>query len=144
MTAADVHQLTDEVREKMLATLKEISTPSPEARIVPSTGDAEGSEDGEEQPLIGRSSGVYGSHDEGMRRRGSSRGSSASSVASRREMVETGAVDARGLARDLGEAVGAAGAAGGAEGTKEGEGEGEAETEDEIDETGAVLVKKPE
>jgi hypothetical protein len=140
MTAADVHQLTDDVRDKMLATLKEISTPSPEARIVPSTGDAEGSEDGEEQPLIGRSSGVYGSHsngsqDEGMRRRGSSRGSSASSAASRREMVETGAVDARGLVSDLGEAVGAAG------GGKDGE--GDAETEDEIDETGAVLVKKP-
>lgn len=141
MTAADVHQLTDDVREKMLATLKEISTPSPEARILPSAADAEGSENDEAQPLIGRSSGVYGSNDSDVRHRGSSRGSSESSGASKREMVETGAVDARGLVRDLGKAVGAAGAV---DGAKNGDGEGEAETEDEIDEGGAVLVKKPE
>ena len=74
MSATDVHQLVDTVRDQMLTTLKQISTASPEARVLTSDDDAS-EEVGESAPLIGRSSGVYGSQDDGVRRR--SRGSSA-------------------------------------------------------------------
>lgn len=127
----------------MLATLKEISTPSPKARIG-SVDEAEG--EGEEEPLMGRASGVYGSGEDGtdgVRRRvsrgegeeGSSRGSSASSGGrerEERELAQTGSVDARGLVEDVKIAVGVE-----ETGT-------ETETEDEMDEHGAALVKKPE
>ncbi|GHJ88009.1 hypothetical protein NliqN6_4411 [Naganishia liquefaciens] len=132
MSASDVHQLTDTVRDQMLTTLKEISTPSPEARIVDAADEA-----GEDAPLMGRSSGVYGSNDDGVRRR-ASRGSSAdvpttppTTRASREELAQTGSIDARGLVEDAKVAVGV-------------ERDAEGEDEDEVDENGAVLVKKPE
>lgn len=131
MSATDVHQLADTVRDQMLATLKQISTASPEARVLPSNDDAS-EEFGESAPLIGRSSGVYGSQDDGVRRR--SRGSSADDAAttSREELAQTGAVDARGLVEDVKSAVTGA------------DERGADEEEDEVDENGAVLVRKPE
>ncbi|KAJ9115358.1 hypothetical protein QFC24_006973 [Naganishia onofrii] len=153
MTAADVHSLADSVREKMLHTLREISTPSPEAAQISSENhDNEQTQDGEEEPLLGRpSSGTYTestSNETGnIRRRassktGSSRGSSASSASSPSSpktgksdtLAETGTMDARQLVKDVKDTAKEAVTASNQE---------EEEEEDEVDEHGAVFVNKP-
>lgn len=134
MTSADVHKLADDVRDQMLTTLKEISTPSPEAR----------QQDGEGAPLLEDQGGeAYGSAQDSRVRRRVSRGddqgddvtSTGSSTASSSsaELVQTGAVDAKALAGDVKNTAKRAVVADSAEG----------ETEDEMDEHGAVIVKKP-
>lgn len=151
MTAADVHSLADDVREKMLHTLREISTPSPEAAASGRTTTTEGESQaqGEEEPLLGRPSGTYtgsaSSETGNIRRRasktGSSRESSASSssVAVAKEsktdnLAETGTMDARLLMKDVKDTAKQAVTAPTGE---------EEEEEDEVDEHGAVFVNKP-
>lgn len=126
MTAADVGKLTEQVRDQMLSTLREISTPSPEA----STSSAEAREEsqqGESEPLLRDSRTSYTAESSGGARR---RSPSSKSVESE-ELAQTGAVDARALASDLKDSAKRA--------VRE---EGEGETEDEMDE-GGVVVRKP-
>ncbi|KAJ9091800.1 hypothetical protein QFC21_007103 [Naganishia friedmannii] len=151
MTAADVHSLVDEVREKMLHTLREISTPSPEAAGATIEG-AEEPAEGEEEPLLGRPSATYtAAGEENIRHRvsksgeerdattsstgrSSSRSPSSSSVAKEGDnLAETGTMDARQLVNDVKKTAKEAVVGG----------EEEEEEEDEVDEHGAVFVNKP-
>ncbi|KAJ9092588.1 hypothetical protein QFC19_008696 [Naganishia cerealis] len=147
MTAADVHSLTNDVRQKMLHALREISTPSPEATVARTVDDGEGqSEEGEEEPLLGRPSGTYtaaASGEANVRRRASKTGeelssprspssSSSSSVAKEGDnLTETGTMDARQLMKDVKDTA------------KEAVTASSGEEEDEVDEDGAVFVNKP-
>ena len=125
MTAADVGKLTEQVRDQMLSTLQEISTPSPEAST--SSASRGESQQGESEPLLRDSRTSYTAESSGGARR---RSPSSKSVESE-ELAQTGAVDARALASDLKDSAKRA--------VRE---EGEGETEDEMDE-GGVVVRKP-
>lgn len=125
MTAADVGKLTEDVRDEMLKTLREISTRSPEASSS-SSGEARTEARGEEEPLLHDSRRSYAVESSSGARR---RSPSSKSEASDSELAETGAVDAKALVRDVGESA------------KRAAGEG-GEMEDEETEDG-VIVKKP-
>ncbi|KAJ9110506.1 hypothetical protein QFC22_006727 [Naganishia vaughanmartiniae] len=160
MTAADVHSLADEVREKMLDTLREISTPSPEATR--NTTDGSDRAEGESEPLLGRPSGTYADFSPTMEEsnhvrrrssktdqelssgttstgRSSSRSPSSSSIAKEAAttttdtLAETGKIDGRQLVNDVKDT---------AKKTVTTTSGGE-EEEDELDEHGAVFVNKP-
>lgn len=123
MTAAEVGKLADDVRDKMLRTLQEISSPSPEAA---SRGAAARSQEGEDAPLLQGSQEARYSADEsaGVRRR-----SPSSKSATSEDLAQTGALDGKALVGDVGESVKRAAAVG-------------EETEDEETEDG-VIVNKP-
>lgn len=120
MTSAEVGKLADDVREQMLKTLREISTPSPEA----ATNSARIEEQGEQEPLLQYARPSYSAESSGVRRR-----SPSSKSATSEDLAQTGAVDATTLVGDVGESVKRA-----AVGS---EGETDEETED------GVIVNKP-
>jgi hypothetical protein len=105
-----------------MKTLREISTPSPEA----TTNSAHIEEQGEQEPLLQDARPSYSAESSnGVRRR-----SPSSKSATGEDLVQTGAVDARALVGDVGESVKRAAAVGS-------EGETDEETED------GVIVNKP-
>jgi lysophosphatidate acyltransferase len=123
MTSAQVGKLADDVRDQMLKTLREISTPSPEATTANA---ARIEEQGEQEPLLQDSRPSYTAESSGVRRRSPSSKSAATSE----DLAQTGAVDARTLVGDVAGSVKRA-----AVGSEEGE--TDEETED------GVIVNKP-